>query len=164
MVGSGRVRLGGGDGVVDGGDGGLKLLQAASVKLAISRQWRGLGMVAVVLLLAGAGAGQPGGVLLYPVGDAGQALGLGGVVGQGLLGLLHLLGVGLAGELVPPDQHTLQLVINLRNLLEDINALLGRYRAIMVASVKVSDVPLLQEAIKQRYEQVLAGEPPSLFL
>jgi len=57
-------------------------------------------MAAVVLLLAGAGAGQPGGLLLYPVGDGGQALGLGGVVGQGLPGLLQLLGVGLAGELV----------------------------------------------------------------
>ncbi len=100
MVGSGRVRLGGGDGVIDSGDGGLKLLQAASIEVAISRQWRGVGMAAVVLLLAGAGAGQLGGVLLYPVGDGGQSLGLGDVVGQGLLGLLQLPGVGLGGELV----------------------------------------------------------------
>ena len=73
-------------------------------------------------------------------------------------------GIEVLHDLVPPDPHTLQLVINLRDLLEDVHALLGRYRPIMVASVKVADVPLLQEAIKHRYAQVLAGEPPDLFL
>ena len=80
MVGSGQVRLAGSDGVVDGDNGGLELLQAASIDMAISRQWRGLGMAAVVLELAG--VGQLGGLLLYPVGDGGQTLGLGGVVGH----------------------------------------------------------------------------------
>lgn len=73
-------------------------------------------------------------------------------------------GIEVLHDLVPPDPYTLQLVINLRKLLEDINVLLGRYRPIMVASVKVSDVPLLQAAIKQRYDQVLAGDAPDMFL
>ena len=69
-------------------------------------------------------------------------------------------GIEVLHDLVPPDPHTLQLVISLRNLLEDVHALLSRYRPIMVASVKMADVPQLQEAIKQRYGSVLDDKLP----
>ena len=73
-------------------------------------------------------------------------------------------GIEVLHDLVPPDPGVLQLVVDLRDLLVDVHALLSRYQPIMVASVKMADVPLLQDAIKRRYKQVLAGESPDLFL
>lgn len=73
-------------------------------------------------------------------------------------------GIEVLHDLIPPDPGALQMAVNLRDLLVDVHALLGRYQPIMVASVRMADVPLLQEAIKLRYKQVLAGEPPEQLL
>lgn len=82
-------------------------------------------------------------------------------LGQGARIVASFRGVEpLSGDLFPADGQQLELATWMLMLIGETDRLLKRYRGLgLHGELKMADVPLLQNAVKERYHEVIGGKP-----
>lgn len=86
-------------------------------------------------------------------------------LGQGARIVASFRGVEpLSGDLFPADDRQLELATWMLVLISEVDGLMRRYRQLGLAGeTRMADVPLLQDAIKERYRGVMDGRPARPF-
>ncbi|KMN32099.1 hypothetical protein VI26_18205 [Chromobacterium sp. LK1] len=82
-------------------------------------------------------------------------------LGQGARIVASFRGVEpLSGDLFPADARQLELATWMLMLICETDRLLERYRGLgLPGQLKMAEVPLLQNAVKERYHEVIGGKP-----